>query len=128
MNKIREEAAALNLMYFKLVSGDEVVALINRNKPDESIVIVEEPLQMVRRYSQDDNSYAIEWQEWSPISENNIIAILRSNIVAYSKVVTNTKEHYLDTLIMLRTPDNSDDLLDELDKELDEVIEKQMLH
>lgn len=100
MSALRKEAESLNIMHFRLVSGDEIIALVNRNKPNETILLVEEPLEVVKIFDGSD-SYTVSFQEWMPFSESRLSAILRSNIVSYAKCNLDTKEQYLINVINL---------------------------
>ena len=120
-NGIREEAKTLNIVHFKLVSGDEIIALINRNKREEPHIIIEEPLQLIHIPSTD-NSYTLSFQEWLPTSETRLVTMNKGNIVAYSNCNLDTKEHYLSTIINLASP--PDAITDEYEPDIEEPYNK----
>lgn len=120
-NGIRKEAASLNIVHFKLVNGDEIIALINRNRREDPHIIIEEPLQLIH-IPASNNSYTLSFQEWIPTSETRLVTMNKSNIVAYANCDLDTKEHYLNTVINLAQP--PDAITDEFDVDIDEPYNK----
>lgn len=101
---IREEAKALKVMHLKLTSGDEVFAIINRNKTDESVMLIEEPLAL-REYSTEDGLFTYTFKEWMPMAVRNLVSVQKSNIVAFASLELDAKEQYLKALISLAQQD-----------------------
>jgi len=116
---LRQEAESLNIMTLKLNNGDEVIGLVNRNNPKESVLLLEQPLAMIKVYNGHSNSYTLNFEEWMPTSEDNLVAVIRSNIVGYSKANLDAKEHYLNTIINLAQPPEA--IADEEDDYYDDV-------
>ena len=122
MSTIRKEAETLDIMHFKLVSGEEIIALINRNRKGDPHIIIEEPLEMVRTFSTD-NSYTVSFQEWLPTSENRLATLNKSTVVAYTPCNLDTKEYYLNTVISLAQKD-----LPQIEEDNEEIPEDIILH
>jgi hypothetical protein len=98
---IANEARDLNIMNFKLTNGDDVVALVSRNVPSETYVIIEGGLLLNKYFDKRNNSYSYAFEEWSPLADDHVSIINRTNIVSYCEVNEKTKTSYLRTVIGL---------------------------
>jgi len=122
MSTIRKEADALNIVHFKLVSGDEVIALINKNRKEDSFMVIEEPLELIRVFSDSNSSYSLSFQEWLPTSESRLARLNKSTVVAYTPCNLDTKENYLNTVISLAQMDIDSDSTEDTEETIPEVI------
>lgn len=127
MSALRKEAEALNIMHFRLVSGDEIIALVNRNKHTDPVLIVEEPLEIVKIFNGSD-SYTVSFQEWMPFSESRLSAIQRNNIVAYAKCNLDTKEQYLIHVINLAQEEMDENPPEEIENTEEDITKDTVIH
>lgn len=121
MSSIRKEAESLHIMHFKLVSGDEIIALINRNKKGDNYLIIEEPLELVRMFNSD-STYSFSFQEWLPTSHSRLATLNKSTIIAYSECNLDTKENYLNTVINLAQMDMDKDHTEEKEETVPDIL------
>jgi len=78
----------LNIRNFKLINGDNIIALVNSDNRDN--YIVERPVAV---YSTMIGGYS--FTPWFPFSDNNRVSIDKHNIVGDSGVQNEIKKEYM---------------------------------
>lgn len=99
---LRDEAESLDIRHFKLVTGDEIVALLS--KVEGSSYITEVPLLLVQ--VNDGNAYSFQFKEWFPLSDANYVRFNKGHVIASQPTDLNTKEQYLKTVINIAIGDS----------------------
>lgn len=107
------EAKSLNIMNFKLTNGDDIVAVVARNDPKESYVVVEGGLLMNKYIDSGRSSITYSFEEWTPLAEDHVTMINRSNIVSYCSVNFSARKNYLSTVIQMYSEQHADNLEDD---------------
>lgn len=95
MSSIRNEAKSLDIRHLKLVTGEEIIALVSKTK--DNYYVIEIPLLLVQVY--EGNSYSFQFKEWFPLSDDNVVTMNKGHVISLLPVDLDTKEQYLKTVI-----------------------------
>lgn len=87
------ELEDVNIRHIKLVSGDEILALVNKVDSRRHLVYVERPLMLSSFNMGGKETYYLA--EWMPVSKEELTAISAAHIVAQAEVNQNAKEAYI---------------------------------
>lgn len=114
---MNEELKDINIRHIKLVSGDEILALVNKVDSRRHLIYVERPLVL--------SSFTIEGKEkhfladWMPVSREELTAISAAHIVAQAEVNMDAKKAYIR---FCTTGDATDPEDDDYDDELHDLL------
>lgn len=104
----------LNIRNFKLINGDNVIALINANNRDN--YTVERPVSV---YSTMIGGY--QFTPWFPFSEQTLFTIDKHNIIGDSSVVEDIKKEYVKYALQKKSfapPQSQEVLLEQITNEI----------
>ena len=87
----------LNIRNFKLINGDNIIALVSNNNQDN--YMIERPVAI---YSTMIGGY--QFSPWFPFSEQKRYSIDKHNIIGDSSVVEEIKKEYIKYALMKRDP------------------------
>jgi len=99
----------LNIRHFKLVSGEEIVALVH-NKDDE-FVAIERPMKIMNNMF---GGYQLV--PWFVFSDQRMFALQQNQVLHHCEVDDNFKDTYVKVSTEVNTPTLKDDALELLDK------------
>ena len=118
----------LNIRHIKLVSGEEILALVSKVDSRRHLVLVERPLAISCITMTSKESYYLS--DWMPVSKEKLTAISATHIVAQAEVTDVAKEAYVRYCLNgpSEPPDMGDEDDDELYSEEYTHIDKSKLH
>jgi len=87
---------ALNVRHFKLVNGDEIVALVSVKNDDNWIL--ERPLTVSSNIL---GSY--QFSPWFPFSSAKMFKIMKNHVVQHVPITDNAKESYVKLALSMTT-------------------------
>ena len=91
-----ESIKALNVRHFKLVNGDEIVALVSVKNDDNWIL--ERPLTVSSNIL---GSY--QFSPWFPFSNAKMFKIMKNHVVQHVPITDNAKESYVKLALSMTT-------------------------
>tara|TARA_B100000902_G_scaffold301744_1_gene289565 strand:- start:1775 stop:2173 length:399 start_codon:yes stop_codon:yes gene_type:complete len=91
-----EDLKALNVRHFKLVNGDEIVALVSVKNNDNWIL--ERPLTVSNNIL---GSY--QFAPWFPFSEAKLFKVLKTHVIQHVPISDNVKESYVKLALQTKT-------------------------
>ena len=110
----------LNIRNFKLINGDNIIALISVNNRDH--YLVERPVAV---YITALGGY--QFQPWCPFSDRTIYSIDKHNIISDSNVIDNIKAEYIKYALAWQEripgPETQESLLKKLTKKIADRVE-----
>ena len=115
-----DEYKDLNVMHFKLSSGDEILGLVAGLDHKKGVVHIEYPVLI----EQIGKSYMM--LDYMPTSVKNIVVFNANHIIAQSDVHDSVKQEYIKYCIGSTTDTTDDDLSDF--EVLNEKIDKSKYH
>jgi hypothetical protein len=95
MSIITEES---NIRNFKLSSGEELLAVLIRNRDEEDFILVEAPLLVKSELNSTKTSYMVSLQEYMPMSCDVNIPITKCNIISDGKCSLDAKQKYIESI------------------------------
>ena len=105
----------LNIRNFKLINGDNIIALVSSDNPDN--YLVERPISV---YSTMIGGY--QFSPWFPFSEQKRYTIDKHNIMTSSSVVDSMKKEYIKYALSAQKafepPESQDTLLNKITDEI----------
>lgn len=90
MNTDEDVVKDLPIRQFKLMNGDEIIALVT--SMNESNYIVDRPFKINKQHTNNDSYQLIPWFD---LSLSNRFTIDKSMVVAHANVTTSIKETYI---------------------------------
>lgn len=110
----------LNIRNFKLINGDNIIALINVNNRDH--YLVERPVAV---YTTVLGGY--QFQPWFPFSEQTIYSIDKHNIIGDSNVIEDIKAEYIKYALAKKEsipgPETQESLIEKLTQQIADRFE-----
>lgn len=105
-----------DIRHFKLVSGEEILAIVNSVYP--TYLTLEMPLLLnIMASTTDRESYY--FSEWMPLSEDDLTTVYINNIVAQTSITDGSKEHYVRTCLAFRERSEGGEYVDSEDDHYD---------
>lgn len=112
------EIKELNIRHFKLINGEDIIALCSVKNDDS--YIIERPLVVSSNLIG-----GFQFIPWFPFSENKAFKVLKNRIVSHVQVAEDVKEAYVDFALKLnerRRPVPSAKSDSQIMKELEETL------
>lgn len=112
MNELED----VNIRHIKLVSGEEILALISKVDSRRHLVLVERPLAITSLYMGEKETYHLS--DWMPVSTEELTSISATHIVAQAEVSNTAKEAYIRYCVGIddASRDEDDDAYASIDK------------
>jgi len=105
----------LNLLYIKLVSGEDIIG--NAIYEDDGVIEVQDCLQIIKSHGENDR-YSYYMKEWMSFANDNIVGVSRCNIVAQAEGTDELLRFYVIALSKIVTKE-----LHEATDDDDEIME-----
>ncbi len=110
----------LNIRNFKLINGDNIIALISVNNRDH--YLVERPVAV---YTTVLGGY--QFQPWFPFSDQTIYSIDKHNIIGDSNVIEDIKAEYIKYALAKKesipAPETQESLIEKLTQKIADRVE-----
>jgi len=106
----------LNIRHFKLLNGEQIIALVSSKNEDN--VMIERPVSI-----QENVMGGWRFSHWFPFSDKKVFKILNSSIMNHSEIENSLKGDYIRfvmTPIPLKPPTSTDLTLEDIINELSE--------
>jgi len=105
-----------DIKHFKLVSGEEILAIVNTVY--STYLTLEMPLLLnIMASTADRESYY--FSEWMPLSEDDLTTVYINNIVAQVNITDDAKEHYIRTCLAFKDRSEEGEYVDSDDDHFD---------
>ena len=120
-----EELNDVNIQHFKLINGDELIALVRGS--EGSRILLEFPL-MLNVMPMGSGKESFYFTEWMPMTKDEVIQVYATSIISHSECTDEFKEHYIRTALKFKQTEapkynyTEDDIYDDDDEEYDNVI------
>jgi len=119
------EIKELNIRHFKLLNGEEIIALCSVKNDDS--YIIERPLVITSNLIG-----GFQFTPWFPFSENKAFKVLKKTIMSHVQVADDVKEAYVDFALKLNerrrpvpSPKSDIQIMKELEEELMDRYEEE---
>ena len=87
-----EELNDVNIQHFKLINGDELIALVRGS--EGSRILLEFPL-MLNVMPMGSGKESFYFTEWMPMTKDEVIQVYATSIISHSECTDEFKEHYI---------------------------------